>query len=345
MTVIAPGATTPTGLDLVVARQLIVDRPRAWFSLRIGDRALVEWGARIEAGDPLLERVRNPALLEVAGTPPDDLRPGDRWTPSLAPAGRTLRRTGPAAGPGELLYRVAGRWRVVGGDQTDRVDAPAAGRVREVRPGVGIGLDLAGRAIRGTTMVGVAARGRLEIAIGGRGELRPGALDVGRAGSILVVGSRVDAETLTRARAMGVRGIVVAALPGKELRDFDASERRQRAGLHRLPPFAVLVLDGILRRPISSAHMAIFSALAGRDVAILEDPPALVVDDRSIVLPRPLPGWVRLRHGPGAGREGRWAGPAGLRRFEAGAHLEAGIVRFGDGVPVVVPLADLERFD
>jgi hypothetical protein len=45
-----------------------------------------------------------------------------------------------------------------------------------------------------------------------------------------------------------------------------------------------------------------------------------------------------------AGREGRWAGPAGPRRFGAAVHLEAGFVRFDDGPPTPVPLADLERF-
>jgi hypothetical protein len=90
--------------------------------------------------------------------------------------------------------------------------------------------------------------------------------------------------------------------------------------------------------------MAIFSALAGREVAIVPDPPSLIVGDPDVPLPRPMAGWVRLRHGPHAGREGRWLGAAGLRRFEAGAHLEAGIVRFGEGPPVAVPLSDLERF-
>ena len=48
---------------------------------------------------------------------------------------------------------------------------------------------------------------------------------------------------------MGVRGVIVAGLASKERRDFLASEARQRAALHRLPPFAVLVLDGAVRRP------------------------------------------------------------------------------------------------
>ena len=60
---------------------------------------------------------------------------------------------------------------------------------------------------------------------------------------------------------MGVRGVIVAGLPSKERRDFIASEARQRAALHRLPPFAVLVLDGSLRRPIAGPVVRLLEAL------------------------------------------------------------------------------------
>ena len=136
--------------------------------------------------------------------------------------------------------------------------------------------------------------------------MRSGGLDVGSAGTILVVGSRVDAETLTRARAMGVRGVVVAGLSSKERRDFLASEARQRAALHRLPPFAVLVLDGATRRPLAGAVQAVLAALAGHEVAIVTDPPMLVFDLPNLVIPDPPVDLVRIRAGSLAGREGRF---------------------------------------
>ena len=175
-------------------------------------------------------------------------------------------------------------------------------------------------------------------------ELRPGGIDVGRAGSILVVGSRIDAEALTRARAMGVRGIVVASLPGKELRDFQASERRQRAALHPTPPFGVLALDGALRRPLPSLVMTLLERLAGREVALLVDPPALVFEADGIEIPAMEPDRVRVRSGANAGLEGRVLGPAGPRRFAAGVVLEAAWLAIDDEPPLDVPLGDLERF-
>jgi hypothetical protein len=164
------------------------------------------------------------------------------------------------------------------------------------------------------------------------------------AGSIIVAGARMDAEALTRARAVGIRGVVVAALGIKEQRDFLASERRGRAAVHGLPPFGILVLDGASRRPIASPLMALFEAIEGGMVAIVGAPPVLVIDDPSILLPTAPPDLVRVRSGPLAGAEGSWAGLAGPRRFPAGVTLEAAFVRFGGRPPVAIPLGDLERF-
>ena len=143
---------------------------------------------------------------------------------------------------------------------------------------------------------------------------------------------------------MGLRGVVVGGLAGKERRDFLNSEARQRASLHKLPTFAVLVLEGATRRRIAGPIGAVFAALAGREVAIVTDPPALVFDEPSVQLPLPAPDLVRVRAGERAGREGRWAGLAGLRRFQDGAFLEAGWVQFDGAGTVAIPLADLERF-
>jgi hypothetical protein len=261
--------------------------------------------------------------------------PGGRWV--------GLPRRGDEQGPGgEYVFDWHGRWRVATGDMSDAIESPFAGIVRSVRPGTGITIRAAGRGIRGVVALGGPTRGRLKA--GAEGELRSGGLDVGSAGTILVVGSRVDAETLTRARAMGVCGVVVAGLSSKERRDFIASEARQRAALHRLPPFAVLVLDGATRRPLAGAVQAVLAALAGREVAIVTDPPMLVFDLPNLIIPDPPVDLVRIRAGSLAGREGRFVRAIGPRRFAGGVQLEAGIVHLPDGTTAAVPLGDLERF-
>ena len=212
-----------------------------------------------------------------------------------------------------------------------------------MRPGGEVRLRAAGRALRGAFAAGSPAHGQLELATDPFGDLRPGGIDVGRAGSILVVGARIDAEALTRARAMGVRGIVVASLPGKDLRDFRASERRQRASLHPSQPFGVLVLDGTVRRAIPTPIAALLERIAGREVSLLVDPPALVFEATDDELPTIDDDWVRVRSGPSAGLEGRLVGPAGLRRFERGIQLESALVAIDGRAPVAIPIGDLER--
>jgi hypothetical protein len=336
------------GLQLVPARRLLVDAPVARFELGPGDRILVAPGDSVTTGLGLAERQRDPrvddgppiAEPDESDSPP--LHAGDWWPGDGHEAGGPLRRRQPRTAAGELLHPSEGRWRIAAGAHVDRLEAPTAGMVVEAVPGRGLTVRLAGQALLGTFAVGIPSRGRLERVSGETG-LR-GALDVGRAGAILVVDGRVDSEAIIRARATGVRGVIASGLAGKDLRDLQGSEARQRASLQPLAPFAVLILDGTVRRPIAGPMAVLLGALEGREVAIVVDPPMLVFDPPT---PRPEPpptDWVRVQAGELAGREGRWLRSAGLRRFAAGTHLEAASIALDDGRVAVVPVADLERF-
>jgi hypothetical protein len=321
-------------IRLVRARPLVVAPVDVVFGLSPGDRPLVAAGESVVVGAPIAERLRDPSLEEVAVPDALEPHPGGRWS------GPTDARTGFEGG--ELVFSWRGRWRVAGGALSDPLETPIAGIVREVRPGTSITVRAAGRGLRGIVALGGPTRGRLQGSPGS--ELRAGGLSVNSAGAILVVGSRVDAETLTRARAMGVRGVVVTGLSSKERRDFLASEARQRSALHRLPPFAVLVLDGAVRRPVPGAVLGLLDALTGREVAIVTDPPMLVFDLPDLVVATPPVDLVRIRGGALGGREGRFVEAIGPRRFPGGVHLEAGLIRFADGSTAAVPIGDLERF-
>lgn len=321
---------------LVASRRLVVSPVDVVFRLTPGDRPLVAAGDSVVVGAPIVERIRDPSLEEVHVPDALEPRPGGRWS------GTPDRRRGRLE-TGELVFTWRNRWRVAGGTLTDPLETPIAGIVREVRPGTSITVRAAGRGLRGIVALGGHTRGRLQGSP--ESELRAGGLDVNSAGAILVVGSRVDAETLTRARAMGVRGVVVTGLSSKERRDYLASEARQRSALHRLPPFAVLVLDGAVRRPVAGAVQALLGALAGHEVALVTNPPMLIFDLPNLTVPSPPPDLVRIRGGTAGGREGRFIEIVGPRRFPGGAHLEAAVVEFADGSTAAVPLGDLERFD
>jgi hypothetical protein len=350
MTDLIPAAISETqdDLDLVPARRFVIVEPVARFGLTPGDRILVAPGDQVTPGLGLAEHPRDPRVDD--GPPvaaPDErdrppLRAGDWWPGDGHEAGGPLRRRQPRSPAGELLHPAGGRWLIATGAHLDRVETPVAGTVVEAIPGREVTVRLLGRGLDGALAAGIPARGRLERVTVETG-LR-GAIDVGRAGTILVVDGRIDSEAVIRARATGVRGVVASGLSGKDLRDLQASEARQRASLQPLAPFAVLVLDGAVRRPIPGPIAALLAALEGREVAIVVDPPMLVFDPPQPE-PAPVPrDWVRVLAGELAGREGRWLRSVGPRRFAAGVHLEAASIALDDGRVTIVPLADLERF-
>lgn len=344
-----------------LARALVVARPLARpagvvrLPLGPGDVVHVQPGEAVALGARLVERLRDPQLVEVPW--PDGStghRSGDRL-PVPGPGERSGRRgrmgragrsdgaepRGPSSG--ELLMVRKGRALVVHGEHLDEGVSPVAGTVLAVRPGVAVEVSADGWQIPGSAVLGEPSYGPLAIVADDPTAGRPLGLDVGLAGAVAVVPGRVDAETISRARAMGLRGLVVGSLPGRVWRAVAASEQRQRAALHRRPPFGVLVLDGTLRRPIPSPVRALLAALEGRSVGIVPEPPCLVVPGP---LPSPAvpPDRVVVRAGPWAGLEGRLLGLVGVWRFPLGMQLVAGRVATDSGEELTVPIGDLERF-
>src|ERR1035437_355877 len=272
--------------------------------------------------------------------------PGKWWVGGVELRGRTSRRrSAPRRIAGTLLFELGGKWHAAAGERHETVESPAAGVIVEARNGIHITMRLSGIALPAAVGAGEAARGYLDVPRLTDGELWASALDVGRAGAIVVAGSRISAQGISRARAMSIRGLIAASVGQGELRDLAASEARQRASLHQLAPFGLLSFDGHQRRPMASPVLALLAPLAGRDVAIVTDPPMLVFDVDDVAVPEIAPDWVRVRSGPHAGREGRYLSPYGMYQFRLGIRLEAALVRLGDDLaPTVVPMSDLERF-
>jgi hypothetical protein len=351
-------------LAMIPARPLIVRDPLVRFVLEPGDRVLVAPGDPVSPGTPIAERTLDGGLVEAGRLAAVDEREEHEHQPSEgAPA--TLNRTRAHPGKwwlggserrsrgrdgttpplaGTLLYEVNGRWQAFAGESHRVLESPVSGVVREALNAVGLTIAVPGVALPGALAAGQPSRGRLDVPRLPDGELWTSALDVSRAGGVVVSGSRISAQAIGRARAMSIRGLVAASAGSAELRDLQASEARQRAGLAPSPPFGLLVLDGHQRRPIASPILALLSAAAGMEVAILTDPPLLVFDGEPAVPDVPAD-WIRVRGGPESGREGRLSGYAGPWRFRSGVTLDAAFVRLeGDAADTAVALPDLERF-
>jgi hypothetical protein len=224
------------------------------------------------------------------------------------------------------------------------------GEVTVVEP-EGIEIEVAGALVSGVGGTGAAVHGELRVAVRDPGEeLRASAIDTGATDRIVVGGSRASAETLTRARAMGVAGIVLGGLLDKELRDFEAvQQRRHRIGGSQRG-FAILVLEGYGKVGLDPRLFAWFQAHEGRMASLFGETARLYVYDAGRPpARRGLPGAgdrVIAHRRPNAGRTGHLLRVLPMDHAAAsGVSARAAIVRFDDGHTAVVPLPNLEALE
>jgi hypothetical protein len=289
------------------------------------------------------------ALKSVPSSPRPERRrppaPGKWWVGGDERRGKQGKTKVAVRVGGTLIFETDGRWRAAAGERHELIEAPAAGIVLEARNSIGVTIEVAGAAMPGAIAAGEPSRGYLDVPRLTDGELWTSSLDVGRSGAVVVAGSRLSGQAISRARAMSIRGLIAGSVGEGELRDLEASELRQKASLAPSVPFGLIALDGHGRRPIATPILALLAALAGREVAIVTDPPLLIFDVAEVPLPELPHDWIRARSGPHAGREGRWLASAGQYRFRGGLYLEGAVVRFvEDTDTTIVPVMDLERF-
>jgi hypothetical protein len=277
------------------------------------------------------------------------VRPGARLrqadTIARSPEGREVRSPldgvllGISASDGSALVAPLG--------EEEEVIGHVSGRVRSVDDG-GVMVEVPGALLRGVGGTGDAVHGELVVAVRDPGdELRAGMIDVGATGKILVGGSRASAETLTRARAMGVAGIVLGGVLDKELRDFEAIQRRRREVGGLVGAFGVLLLEGFGKVGIDPQRFAWFRTHAGRMASLFgADGLLYVYDADNPPARRTLPrvGERVLAHRrPFQGRAGVLVAELeDLHATASGIATRMGLVRFEDGRLAPVPIANLE---
>ena len=335
-------------LSMVPVRPVACREPVVRILLGPGDEVLVEPGERVDAGTPLVRRPRHPQIGEHQLRSLPTPEPGTRFAEGSAVVGEG-RHAVRFDASGEVLYATpAGRLRAIVSRHHAVIVAPAAGVVASVDP-CAVELRPDGPGLPAALAIGEPSHGPLSIAVEAPDlELHANRIDVRHAGTVLLAGSRIDVEGLTRARAMGVRGVIVGGLVGADVLAFRASLERQDASIHASPPFAVVVLDAYGKRPLRPAAWDALVSAAGSDVGLAVTPPVVLLGaGASVSAADPHRVWITS--GPLLGRAGRILGPAGIRRQRGGAYQEcARVVLDGTtaaGVPDVaeVPLADLER--
>ncbi|MFM8404052.1 MAG: SIMPL domain-containing protein [Candidatus Limnocylindrus sp.] len=155
------------------------------------------------------------------------------------------------------------------------------------------------------------------------------------AAGLLAIGS-ASPETVLRARAVGVRGVIVHGLSDGERDALNASLERRIAAAVATAPFGLMIMTP--RRPTPGGDermMQLLRGLHGARVRFSDEPIGIIVHgggaDRQA-------GDVRVIGGIHEGRTGVWEGLADPR-----ADDPLGAVRL-DGKLCAVPLGDLQRF-
>lgn len=329
--------------------------------LPVGARSMVEVGVQVEPDAVLATRrppgpgISVPVAARLRRTPESAAaclvaRPGSLLDAGALLArgerGREVRVTTPClllgydAGDGTALVAPLGG--------AEPIVGHVKGEVTAVEPD-GIEIRVAGAVLTGVGGSGGAVHGHLRVAVHDPvAELRASAIDVAATGRIVVGGSRASAEALTRARAMGVAGIVLGGVLDKELRDFEATQQRRRSATTApSAELGILLLEGFGKVALDPALFAWFRAqdgrlaslfgVAGRLYVYNADPPPARrvlprVGDRVVAHRRPYAGQAGVLVDL---LDGQRIGPTGIGSASA-------LVRFEDGLSAAVPLANLE---
>jgi hypothetical protein len=275
-------------------------------------------------------------------------RPGAHVTTGDVLARRGSRQVvAPDAGLFLGASRVDGTLLLAPWGDEERVIGHVAGRVRSVERRAVV-IEVPAAIVEGIDGSGDAVHGELVVAVHEPGEeLRAAAIDVAKAGKIVVGGSRASAETLTRARAMGVAGIVLGGVLDKELRDFEAIQRRRRELGGMTGAFALLLLEGYGKVGVDPQLFAWLRAQSGRMASLFGAERQLYVYDAAPPpARRPLAAVgdrVVAHRRPFQGRSGALVGILDdLHAAPSGIPSRMGLVRFEDGRLASVPLANLE---
>ena len=337
------------------------------------------------ASDPYRHIVPLPALAEPAVAVGAEVQPGDELAravrPTLAlslPMARPLRRKGAevvdllTVGPGTLVranQRLAragnrevrapsealflayepgsGSARLLPLEPADAVRSDVRGIVMEVTDR-SVTIAVPAVVVSGAGGTGPSVSGALSILVDDpEAPLEPTLIDADLAGRIIVAGSWASAEAITRARAVGVAGVMVGSLHARDLADFAGLQHRRSLLGTAAPPFAILALDGFGRAGMDPARFAWLQDNGEQQATILGDRRRLMIYDASPAPTRSARPGVGDRlvivAGPGRGLAGLLTEvPVQAMAIGSGIGTLCGTVRLDSGRTVNVALANVE---
>ena len=238
------------------------------------------------------------------------------------------------------------------------------GRVVEVIPGQGVRIETTCAFVQGIFGVGGETWGTLVmVATSPEQPLEAGQLTSDHAGKIVIGGAFVGAEALQRAKAVGVKGLVVGGMHDKDLRVLLGYDLGVAITGTENIGFTLVLTEGFGQIPMASKTFELLQALNGRKASISGATQIRAgVIRPEIIVPRgseesintaDLSGQVRagakigdpvrVIREPFFGRIGEVVAlPSDLLMIPTESHVRVMEIVFADGTKAVVPRANVE---
>jgi hypothetical protein len=237
------------------------------------------------------------------------------------------------------------------------------GLVVEVRPQQGVTVECVCSLVQGIFGIGGEAYGEIVMAVEAPDRpLTPDRLTVEMKGKVVVGGSFLSAETMAKAKDVGVAGLVVGGIHDQDLRALLGYDLGVAITGSEQVGFTLILTEGFGAIPMAAKTFSVLSSHAGAMASISGATqiragvirPEIIIPlkggrstvNRSATQTREgiQPGdLVRIIRDPLFGKIGRVSAlPSELRKIQTESEVRVLEVRFDDGSTVVVPRANIE---
>lgn len=245
------------------------------------------------------------------------------------------------------------------------VDAYIDGQVTEVIEGEGVVVEAEGAFIQGIFGVGGETTGILEMACEDPAlEFTADLLKESHRGQVVVGGSRIDLNTLSRARQLGVKALVVGGIDAQELKELLGYDLGVAITGHERLGLTVVVTEGFGRMAMAGRTFELLGKFRGHKVSVngatqiragVMRPEAVIpmagtgalqaaaeMESGGLTVGSP----IRIIRMPRFGSLGEVADlPPELQQLETEAKVRVLKVRFEDGKEEIFPRANVEMIE
>jgi hypothetical protein len=237
------------------------------------------------------------------------------------------------------------------------------GRIVETMPQQGVVVETTCSLVQGIFGIGGETSGELVVAVASAGEeLTPSHLTPAMKGKIVVGGSFLSAETMAKARELGVAGLIVGGIHDKDLRALLGYDLGVAITGTEQVGFTLILTEGFGTIPMAHKTFTLLTAHAGEKASVSGATqiragvirPEIIVPGKAgtttaVAASTPqregirIGDPVRIIRDPLFGKIGQVSAlPSDLQRIPTESDVRVLEVQFGDGSKAAIPRANIE---